>query len=402
MRRPRRQSVRLHAVRELGLSWGSLVLRLILSVWDASAHSCSIDPAYQDNRRILPFKAMHPGNLSSRPTPLPEVPRRQQRATFVSQLDACVLIPSVRLPRTMRHSQNSGRQFRMHFYDDNQRASCVPIRIARTQPSVAITWTGPTIRMTAAGAAAAQPMPGTGHTSMHRRLGGFFLYRSALRVPAEKIRPNGKQAQACHTPISFLGQTHSTRYNAGHLLDTAGYFSAAPFGPPRRIAFTNAQNSAPLHPPCCAVCYQHVPCSSCSSTLTAPPLTAAPMPWRIREHWGSTWSAKRPREQDESEHSEHASVCTNHSFLQPTAKPTPARAPWLVPTHSMFQLALASACVSERHYLLPGTSIQLSAPPNTGHRGKSQRASVAASTPTKCQQHTALRKNRACVSAWGT
>ena len=73
----------------------------------------------RDNRRILPFEAVHPGNFSSRPTPLPEVPRRQQRATFVSQLDACIRIPS----RTMRHSQN-GRQFRMHFYDDNQRACC--------------------------------------------------------------------------------------------------------------------------------------------------------------------------------------------------------------------------------------------------------------------------------------
>ena len=68
--------------------------------------------------------AVRPGNFSSRPTPLPEVPRRLQRATFVSQLDACIRVPSVRLPRTMRHSQNGGRQFRMHFYDDNQRASC--------------------------------------------------------------------------------------------------------------------------------------------------------------------------------------------------------------------------------------------------------------------------------------
>ena len=50
----------------------------------AATHSYSIDPAYQDNRRIMPFEAARPGFFSSRPTPLPEVPRRQQRATFVS------------------------------------------------------------------------------------------------------------------------------------------------------------------------------------------------------------------------------------------------------------------------------------------------------------------------------
>ena len=83
-----------------------------------------IDPAYQDNRRTLPYDCMHPGNPGSRPTPLPEVPQRQQRATFVSQLDACVRLPSVRLPRTMRHSQHNGRNLRTHYYDDNQRASC--------------------------------------------------------------------------------------------------------------------------------------------------------------------------------------------------------------------------------------------------------------------------------------
>ena len=121
----------------------------------------------------------------------------------------------------------------------------VPIRIARTQPSVASTWTGPTIRMTATGAAAAQPMPGTGHTSMHHRLGirihrTFFALpvqqrttHARKRMPAEKIRPNGKQAQACHTPISFLGQMHSTRYNAGHLLECCSvwpgpYLAATP------------------------------------------------------------------------------------------------------------------------------------------------------------------------------
>ena len=148
--------------------------------------------------------------------------------------------------------------------------------------------------MTDTGAAAAQPMPGTGHASSawHPHSQNFFLalpvQRTAharKRMPAEKIRQKGKHSQACRTSISFLGQMRSTRYNAGHLLDTAGYFSAAPFGPdltwqPRRIAFTNAQNSARSLLPACSVLAALTHLSNCSSTLTAPPLTAAPLRFR--------------------------------------------------------------------------------------------------------------------------
>ena len=75
-----------------------------------------------------------------------------------------------------------------------------------------------------------------------------------------------------------------------------------------------------------------------STTSAATPITPAHMPWRVREHWGSAWSAKRPREEDGNAHAKHASVSADHPVFQPTAKPTPARAPRLVPTHSIASL----------------------------------------------------------------
>ena len=52
------------------------------------------------------------------------MPKRQQRAAFVQQLEACVRIPLVRLPRTMRRMEMQGRGLRMLYLDDNNRISC--------------------------------------------------------------------------------------------------------------------------------------------------------------------------------------------------------------------------------------------------------------------------------------
>ena len=94
--------------------------------WHPATHSYSIDPAYAANQRIAAYSMHHPGNpgAGSRPTPLPEMPKRQQRAAFVQQLEACIRIPSVRLPRTMRRMEMQGRGLRMLYLDDNNRISC--------------------------------------------------------------------------------------------------------------------------------------------------------------------------------------------------------------------------------------------------------------------------------------
>ena len=94
--------------------------------WHPATHSYSIDPAYAANQRIAAYGMHHPGNpgAGSRPTPLPEMPKRQQRAAFVQQLEACIRIPSVRLPRTMRRMEMQGRGLRMLYLDDNNRTSC--------------------------------------------------------------------------------------------------------------------------------------------------------------------------------------------------------------------------------------------------------------------------------------
>ena len=94
--------------------------------WHPATHSYSIDPAYAANQRIAAYSMHHPGNpgAGSRPTPLPEMPERQQRAAFVQQLEACIRIPSVRLPRTMRRMEMQGRGLRMLYLDDNNRISC--------------------------------------------------------------------------------------------------------------------------------------------------------------------------------------------------------------------------------------------------------------------------------------
>ena len=74
-------------------------------------------------RRTACITPENPG-AGSRPTPLPEMPKRQQRAAFVQQLEACIRIPSVRLPRTMRRLEMQGRGLRMLYLDDNNRISC--------------------------------------------------------------------------------------------------------------------------------------------------------------------------------------------------------------------------------------------------------------------------------------
>ena len=86
----------------------------------------STDPAYAANQRIAAYSVQHSGNpgAGSRPTPLPEMPKRQQRAAFVQQLEACIRIPSLRLPRTMRRMEMQGRGLRMLYLDDNNRISC--------------------------------------------------------------------------------------------------------------------------------------------------------------------------------------------------------------------------------------------------------------------------------------
>ena len=105
----------------------------------------------------------HPGNpgAGSRPTPLPEMPKRQQRAAFVQQLEACIRIPSVRLPRTMRRMEMQGRGLRMLYLDDNNRISChVQIPHALTMLCAVNTWsTPPRIRMTGIAAAGVSRTP---------------------------------------------------------------------------------------------------------------------------------------------------------------------------------------------------------------------------------------------------
>ena len=48
----------------------------------------------------------------------------ETRAAFVQQLEACIRIPSVRLPRTMRRMEMQGRGLRVLYLDDNNRISC--------------------------------------------------------------------------------------------------------------------------------------------------------------------------------------------------------------------------------------------------------------------------------------
>ena len=59
------------------------------------------------------------------------------------------------------------------------------------------------------------------------------------------------------------------------------------------------------------------------------------MPWRVRDHWGSAWSVKRPLDQDADSETQE-SHNSEHPFMQPTAKPKPA--PKLRPRHSIQDL----------------------------------------------------------------
>ena len=55
--------------------------------------------------------------------------------------------------------------------------------------------------------------------------------------------------------------------------------------------------------PCCA--------GSIFATHSFPSIT--PMPWRVRDHWGSAWSVKRPLDQDadsETQESRSTSLCS--------------------------------------------------------------------------------------------
>ena len=59
------------------------------------------------------------------------------------------------------------------------------------------------------------------------------------------------------------------------------------------------------------------------------------MPWRVRDHWGSAWSVKRPLEQDADSEAQE-SHNSEHPFVKPTAKPKPV--PKLRPRHSIQDL----------------------------------------------------------------
>ena len=72
-------------------------------------------------RHTLPTNALQ---HTARITPATRAQDRQQRAAFVQQLDACIRIPSVRLPRTMRRMEMQRRGLRMLYLDDNNRISC--------------------------------------------------------------------------------------------------------------------------------------------------------------------------------------------------------------------------------------------------------------------------------------
>ena len=85
--------------------------------WDMETHAYSIDPAYQNNTRIIAFETPHPGNpgTGSKPVPLQEVPRRRQRSMHShTQFDPA-----------MRRREAGGRGMRMLYWDDNGRASCM-------------------------------------------------------------------------------------------------------------------------------------------------------------------------------------------------------------------------------------------------------------------------------------
>ena len=63
--------------------------------------------------------------------------------------------------------------------------------------------------------------------------------------------------------------------------------------------------------------------------------SSTPMPWRVRDHWGSAWSVKRPLEQDADSETQE-SHNSEHPFMMPTAKPK--LAPKLRPRHSIQDL----------------------------------------------------------------
>ena len=97
----------------------------------------------------------------------------------------------------------------------------VPIRNARTQPSVDSTWTGPTTRVTATGAVAAPPMPVTEHFSPHSQafvcLGCTALHYACPRThDSRKNRAQWPHMSMRTAPLVHFFPLYCTRYNAGH------------------------------------------------------------------------------------------------------------------------------------------------------------------------------------------
>ena len=86
---------------------------------------------------------------------------------------------------------------------------------------------------------------------------------------------------------------------------------------------------------------------------------------------GSTWSANRLRETDKATCTNNDSASADVSVMQPTARPKPARAPRLVPTHSIANLHSPLRAVTSSTPAADACAPHSSQPPPTLVTGKS-------------------------------